>query len=62
MKLLTLDDISEMFKLSRVYVRDSLVKRADFPRPYIAVSQKSKRWDLAAVTAWAENSSTNISR
>ena len=44
MTLLTLDEISTMVKLSRTYVRDKLVKRADFPRPCVSLSQKLRRW------------------
>jgi predicted DNA-binding transcriptional regulator AlpA len=50
--LLTIDDIAERMKLRREYVRDRLVKRPDFPRPCMQISQKHKRWDAADLTAW----------
>ena len=62
MNLLTLDDISTLLKLSRVYVRDRLVKKADFPRPCLSLSQKSRRWDKVHVDAWLAQSHANISR
>lgn len=54
MTLLTLDDITAMVQLRREYVRDKLVKRADFPRPAFALSQKCKRWSSADISAWLE--------
>ena len=52
MRLLTLDDIAEMVSAPRPYVRDVLVKRPEFPKPCIALSQKTRRWDRAEVDAW----------
>jgi hypothetical protein len=52
--LLTLDDIAAALKLPHNYVRDRLVKRPDFPRPCVQISQKNKRWNLADLTAWQE--------
>ena len=62
MKLLTIDEISEMLQLSRVYVRDRLVKKADFPRPFLSLSQKNRRWDKVEVDSWLTQSHANISR
>lgn len=62
MTLLTLDEICTMVKLSRTYVRDKLVKRADFPRPCLSLSQKSRRWDKAHVDSWIAHSGAQISR
>lgn len=62
MNLLTLDEICGMVKLSRTYVRDKLVKRADFPRPCLSLSQKSRRWSKESVDLWVAQSQTNILR
>lgn len=47
MNLLTVDDISQMVKLSRTYTLNVIVKKADFPPPVIGV--RKPRWDAAAV-------------
>ncbi len=62
MTLLTIDDICQMVKLSRPYVRDKLVKRPDFPRPSLSLSQKSRRWDKSAVDSWLSSSQGNLAR
>ena len=62
MTLLTLDEICTMVKLSRTYVRDKLVKRADFPRPCLSLSQKSRRWSKPSVEHWITQHHAQISR
>jgi len=62
MTLLTIDDICQMVKLSRTYVRDKLVKRGDFPRPSLSLSQKSRRWDKAEIDNWLSKSQSDLSR
>ena len=62
MTLLTIDDICAMVKLSRAYVRDKLVKRGDFPRPSLSLSQKSRRWNKADVDSWLTKSQANLAR
>lgn len=62
MTLLTLDEICSMVKLSRTYVRDKLVKRADFPRPCVSLSQKLRRWSKDDVDSWLTKSQAQISR
>lgn len=54
MELLTLDDIAAMYKCSKVYARDKLVKRPGFPRPSLALSQKMRRWLRDDVESWIE--------
>lgn len=51
-KLLTLDDITEIVHMKRETVRDKLVKRSDFPRPALSLSQKTRRWRLDDVQDW----------
>lgn len=55
MELLTLDDIAAMYKCSKVYARDKLVKRPGFPRPSLALSQKMRRWLRDDVESWIES-------
>jgi predicted DNA-binding transcriptional regulator AlpA len=48
-------DIHEMGARLNVrpeYVRDRLVKRPDFPRPAISLSQKCRRWSRDAFDDW----------
>ena len=52
MTLITLDDITSMVQMKRETVRDKLVKRADFPRPALSLSQKTRRWRLEDVHEW----------
>lgn len=51
-ELITLDDIASMYRTSRRWARDVLVKRVDFPRPAVAVSQKVRRWKRHDVENW----------
>lgn len=34
------------------YVRDTLVKRPDFPKPVIRLSTQNVRWNEADIIAW----------
>ncbi len=52
--LLTLDDITAIVQLKRETVRDKLVKRSDFPRPALCLSQKTRRWRLEDVQLWLQ--------
>ncbi len=51
-ELLTIDDIAATLGLKRETVRDKVVKRSDFPRPAVFLSQKIKRWSGADVQGW----------
>ena len=62
MNTITLDDIASSLKLNKVYVRDKVVKRADFPRPAISLSQKTRRWLAEDVQAWIANQRDKIAR
>lgn len=44
MKLLTLDDITAITKLSRYHVRDVLVKTPGFPKPAPGTGPRKPRW------------------
>lgn len=50
--LIGIQEISEYLHLSHDYVRDRVVKRPDFPRPYLSLSQKCRRWSREAFEAW----------
>jgi predicted DNA-binding transcriptional regulator AlpA len=52
MSLLTLDDISALLQVPRNFVRDTLVKKPDFPRPCLSLSQKTRRWASQDVQQW----------
>lgn len=50
--LISVDEIAAMTGSKREYARDTIVKRPDFPRPSLALSQKMKRWNRAEVEQW----------
>lgn len=52
--LIDLDAIATMTGAKRSYTRDSIVKRPDFPRPSLALSQKMRRWNRQDVERWLE--------
>jgi len=54
MTLLSLDDIAEIIQEPREYVRTSLVRRPDFPRPALVLSQKIRKWAQRDVENWLE--------
>jgi len=53
MHLLTIDDIADLFKVSRRTVADHWIHRPDFPPPTLAPSRRSRRWDRHEIIAWA---------
>ena len=46
-------DIAEYHGYSRAHVTDKLIKRPDFPVPFINTSRKHRFWDRAVIEAWA---------
>ena len=52
--LLTVDDIATRVGESREYVRDKVVKRPDFPRPTLVLSQKVRKWAASDFDKWME--------
>ena len=54
MTFITIDDIAARLGERREFVRDRLVKRADFPRPVLVLSQKIVKWDVADFDKWLE--------
>ena len=46
-ELLDLSDIANLYRVSRRYARDVLVKSPGFPMPVLAISQKTRRWSVA---------------
>lgn len=54
MTYITIDDIAARLGERREFVRDRLVKRPDFPRPVLVLSQKIVKWDIADFDAWLE--------
>jgi len=61
-ELLTLDDISSHLSVSRIYARDTLVKRPDFPRPAVLLSQKSRLWSRASFVEWLDKQAKKQAR
>lgn len=56
-ELIGITEICERLNLTRDYVRDRLVKRVDFPRPSLALSQKCRRWNRDDFEAWLRSES-----
>lgn len=62
MNLLTIDDIATRVGQSREYVRDKLVKRGDFPRPCLVLSQRIRKWASADLDSWLEKQRKKLAR
>lgn len=45
--------IARLLGLSQRHVTDAITKRPDFPAPTMNRSRRLRRWDEAAVRAWA---------
>jgi hypothetical protein len=52
-EMMSLDDIAEMWKVSRDYARDVLVKMDGFPSPAPGSTRKFQRWRRMDVVAFA---------
>lgn len=44
--------IAERLELTREYVTDKLVKRPDFPKPYLNINRKVRKWLAEDVEMW----------
>lgn len=47
-------EIARMVGLSREHVTDRIIKRPDFPRPAINISQRTRYWRRADVLAYIQ--------
>lgn len=45
-------EIAEELEMPRRYVTNRLVKRPDFPKPVISLTQKTRRWSRQEVIQW----------
>ncbi|WP_041946031.1 helix-turn-helix transcriptional regulator [Variovorax paradoxus] len=50
--LIGIQEISEQLGVTRSYARDRIVKRPDFPRPSVDLSQKCRRWSRESFEDW----------
>jgi predicted DNA-binding transcriptional regulator AlpA len=50
--LLSTADIARLLGLTRDYTTDKLTKRPGFPKPRVAISQKTRRWAREEVELW----------
>lgn len=55
LKLLTVEEIAELWQCSRLYARDVLTKRPDFPKPARGSTPRRPRWLLDDVRAFASS-------
>jgi len=60
--LMTLADISAAMELKYAYTRDRLVKRPDFPRPVVSLSQKCRRWSRDDFNTWLGKHAKKLAR
>jgi len=61
-KLIGIAEISAALNVSHSYTRDRLVKRPDFPRPALSLSQKCRRWSKEAFEDWLSRETKKQSR
>jgi predicted DNA-binding transcriptional regulator AlpA len=59
---MTYEEIANELKYKPEYVRDTIVKRADFPRPAINLSQKARKWDKEDFEKWIDKQKKKLSR
>ena len=52
--------IADMLGLSHSYVRDRIIKSSDFPEPELALSPKTKRWNIKDVQDYIKKKSTEF--
>jgi predicted DNA-binding transcriptional regulator AlpA len=50
--LLDTKDIAQMLGVTRAHCVGRIVKRPDFPKPAVALTQRLKRWRKAEVMKW----------
>lgn len=50
--LIDAGEIARMLGVSRAHCVGRLIKRPDFPRPAVNISQKLRRWQRDAVLRW----------
>lgn len=52
-KLIDSADIAAMLGMNRAYCVGRILKRPDFPKPAINITQKTRRWRLSDIQRWA---------
>ena len=50
--LIDTKDIAQMLGVTRAHCVGRIVKRPDFPKPAVALTQRLKRWRKAEVMKW----------
>lgn len=61
--LLTAEDIAAILRMSVRHVRDRIVYRADFPRPYVMLGgPRTRRWRRQDVERWLDEQAEKCSR
>jgi predicted DNA-binding transcriptional regulator AlpA len=50
--LIDTKDIAQMLGVTRAHCVGRIVKRPDFPKPAVALSQRLKRWRKVEVMKW----------
>jgi predicted DNA-binding transcriptional regulator AlpA len=54
MTYITIEQMAEILQERFEYVRDKVVKRADFPRPALVLSRKVVKWSQDDWEKWLE--------
>ena len=52
-ELITTKDIAQFLGVTQAHCVGRIIKRVDFPKPAIDVSQRLRRWRRADVLKWA---------
>jgi predicted DNA-binding transcriptional regulator AlpA len=54
--------VAELLGVSRQHFTDRISKRADFPKPVVNFSPRSRRWRHADVLAWRGRAANDCGR
>lgn len=57
-ELMTTKDISDLLGVGQRHCVNCIIKRPDFPKPAVNLSQRVRRWSRADVLRWAGFTST----
>jgi hypothetical protein len=58
--LLTIDDIAKLYRVTRRYARDFLVKNPRFPRPVPSSTRKHPLWLRETIEAYVRGALTQV--
>lgn len=59
---LSTKEIADLLGLSREHVTDRITKRADFPKPFINISRRTRYWRTSDVLQWMQGKNNSTKR